>query len=95
MKIYNTGLMSILVLISEAHGQIETDQYITNQCYFDVQIDGEDQGRIVIGLYGDVVPKTVENFRAICTGEKGEGSSGNPLNYANTPFHRIISDFMV
>ncbi|UYV78226.1 hypothetical protein LAZ67_16000569 [Cordylochernes scorpioides] len=45
-------------------------------------------GRVVFELYTDVVPRTAENFRALCTGEKGTGESGAPLHYKNCTFHR-------
>uniref|UniRef100_A0A6M2FB77 Peptidyl-prolyl cis-trans isomerase n=1 Tax=Populus davidiana TaxID=266767 RepID=A0A6M2FB77_9ROSI len=73
----------------------EQDYEITHRVYLDIDIDGQRQGRIVIGLYGNVVSKTAENFRALCTGEKGKGASGKPLHYKGTPFHRIISGFMI
>mmetsp|Transcript_20340 Transcript_20340/g.32751 ORF Transcript_20340/g.32751 Transcript_20340/m.32751 type:complete len:190 (+) Transcript_20340:1-570(+) len=70
-------------------------QTITNKVFFDVEIEGGEKGRIVLGLFGDDVPKTVENFRALCTGEKGTGTSGKPLHYKNSIFHRIIPNFMI
>jgi peptidylprolyl isomerase len=56
----------------------------------DVSIGGKPAGSITLELFADVVPKTAENFRALCTGEKGEG-----LSFAGSPFHRIIPEFMI
>ncbi|CAM4547520.1 peptidyl-prolyl cis-trans isomerase D isoform X1 [Lepidochelys kempii] len=64
--------------------------------FFDVDAGGERVGRIVLELFADVVPKTAENFRALCTGEKGIGpTTGKPLHYKGCPFHRIIKKFMI
>jgi len=62
--------------------------------FFDIQADGAPMGRIVMELHDDVVPKTAENFRALCTGEKGVGKSGKPLHFKGSAFHRIIQQFM-
>lgn len=51
-------------------------------------------GRIAMTLFADVVPKTAENFRALCTGEKGVGKLGKKLHFKGSKFHRIIPEFM-
>mmetsp|Transcript_696 Transcript_696/g.1974 ORF Transcript_696/g.1974 Transcript_696/m.1974 type:complete len:175 (+) Transcript_696:22-546(+) len=62
--------------------------------FFDVSIGGQAAGRIVMELRADVVPQTAENFRALCTGEKGIGKLGKSLHFKSTSFHRIIPNFM-
>ncbi|KAL4557480.1 hypothetical protein LXL04_035660 [Taraxacum kok-saghyz] len=62
--------------------------------FFDILIGKMKAGRIVMELFADVTPKTAENFRALCTGEKGLGISGKPLHYKGSAFHRIIPNFM-
>lgn len=62
--------------------------------FFDVNIGGEEVGRIVFKLFTDVVPKTTENFRCLCTGEKGFSAKGK-LCYKEAVFHRVIPEFMI
>lgn len=62
--------------------------------FFDILIGKMKAGRVVMELFADTTPKTAENFRALCTGEKGIGKAGKPLHYKGSSFHRIIPNFM-
>eukprot|EP00339_Tiarina_fusa_P030012 CAMPEP_0117043850 /NCGR_PEP_ID=MMETSP0472-20121206/30445_1 /TAXON_ID=693140 ORGANISM="Tiarina fusus, Strain LIS" /NCGR_SAMPLE_ID=MMETSP0472 /ASSEMBLY_ACC=CAM_ASM_000603 /LENGTH=473 /DNA_ID=CAMNT_0004755461 /DNA_START=68 /DNA_END=1486 /DNA_ORIENTATION=+ len=63
--------------------------------FFQVKQGEEDLGRVVMQVYKDITPKTAENFRCLCTGEKGTGTSGKPLHFKGSAFHRVIKDFMI
>ncbi|KAK8825410.1 hypothetical protein WA538_003106, partial [Blastocystis sp. DL] len=63
--------------------------------FFDISIGGQPAGRITFELFSDIVPKTAENFRCLCTGEKGKGRQGEDLCYKNSIFHRVIPGFML
>ncbi|KAJ2961225.1 hypothetical protein NQZ79_g3552 [Umbelopsis isabellina] len=68
---------------------------INPRVFFDIDIDGQRVGRIVFELFADEVPLTAENFRSLCTGEKGIGKvSSMPLHYRGSIFHRVIKGFM-
>ena len=60
------------------------------KCFFDITVNNKRLGRIVFELYSDIVPITAENFRCLCTGEKGNG-----LHYKGCGFHRVIPEFML
>jgi len=71
----------------QRHAREGTEEDVTAKVYFDISLGARPAGRIVFGLYGGVVPKTVENFKTLCTNPRGEG-------YKKTVFHRIIPGFM-
>ena len=58
--------------------------------FFDMEVGGRPVGRIELQLFHSVAPRTSENFRALCTGEKGTGASGTPLYFKGSVFHRVI-----
>lgn len=62
---------------------------VTSQIFMDFAHDGKPIGRIIIGLFGDIAPKTVNNFRTICI----DGINGK--SYAGSPIHRIIDKFII
>lgn len=76
--------------------QMMTNNSGKTLCFFDMAIDGLPAGRILFELFPQVAPRTCENFRALCTGEKGIGPvSGKPLHYKGSTIHRVIRDFMI
>ncbi|KAJ4479938.1 cyclophilin-like domain-containing protein [Lentinula aciculospora] len=68
---------------------------VNPRVFMDFSIGGETLGRVIFELYNDSVPKTSENFRALCTGEKGRTMSDVPLYYKSSIIHRSIKDFMI
>jgi len=67
---------------------------VTDKVFFDIEIGGEKIGRIVLGLFGETVPKTVKNFKTIAMGTESD-KSGKQLTYKGSKFHRVIKDFMI
>lgn len=95
MKCSSAACLLLLAVLAHTSYAKDPEPKVTHKVFFDVEIGGKSAGRIVMGLFGDVVPKTAENFRALCTGEKGTGIRGKKLTYEGSIFHRIIPQFML
>merc|ERR1719277_755548 len=88
--------MARLVVLFLSLGLVAAqDPEVTHKVFFDVKVGDAEPKRVTIGLFGNVVPKTVSNFLHLCTGDKGTGSSGKALHYKGSKFHRIIPNFMI
>ncbi|KIK67237.1 hypothetical protein GYMLUDRAFT_156753 [Collybiopsis luxurians FD-317 M1] len=69
---------------------------ITDKVYFDIKHGDKDLGRIVMGLFGGVIPKTAANFKALATGFRKDGTPlEEGMGYKGSKFHRVIKDFMI
>lgn len=109
------GLLSYILDTSFLSGHSDTDTTSTVsigsqskptsfvETYFDISINKKPEGRVVFDLFDRTVPKTVENFRQLCTGEAGTSSGathgpfngGHKLHYEGSKFHRVIPGFML
>merc|ERR1711915_11833 len=86
-KKFKLHLLKVSIQSSQPLNSPPEQKMAKQDVYFDMEIGGRPAGRIVMTLDSDVCPKTCENFRALCTGEKGFG-------YQGSPFHRVIPGFM-
>ncbi|CAI2349628.1 unnamed protein product [Caenorhabditis sp. 36 PRJEB53466] len=76
-------LLAVTLLSASARGP-----RVTDKVYFDVEVGGKPIGRIVIGVFGEIVPKTAKNFVELAQRPEGEG-------YVGSKFHRVIDNFMI
>lgn len=90
--VFSIAVQFFLFKIALAHHHSDNTQHITNSVTVKVSSDGENIGEFKLGLYGKLLPKTVENFLAFCKGTK---INGTYYSYKNNAFHRIIPNFMI
>ena len=86
---------SLTVTSQFADAQSAAEAKVTHKVFFDIEINKEPAGRIVLGLFGDDVPKTAENFRQLCIGVDGKGLFKKKMGYEGSVFHRVIAGFML
>lgn len=88
-------MWTVIFSIAAVDARIYSNLEVTNRVYFDISIKSQDVGRIVFGLFGNELPVTTENFRALATGEKGFTVDDVQLHYQNCSFFRIIPELMI
>ena len=87
-------VLAILSALMAATALADTLAEVTEKVFFDIKINEEEAGRIVFGMFGNTVPKTVKNFSTLAAGSAGKGNSGKDLHFKGSKFHRIIPGFM-
>ena len=87
-------VLAILSALMAVTALADTLAEVTEKVFFDIKINEEEAGRIVFGMFGSTVPKTVKNFSTLATGAAGKGNSGKPLHFKGSKFHRVIPEFM-
>jgi len=89
------AVWTLLLGVSLAYGRILQAE-ITEKVYLDIGIDEEPVGRIVIGLFGHLLPRAALNFKTLCKGDSGRKTAeGLPLHYKGTAFTKVVEDYMV
>ena len=82
-------------IYSETEKKVEYSDPSNPIVFMDIKVGDNEPKRVEFELFKNIVPKTAENFRALCTGEKGTGKSGKSLHFKGNAFHRLIKDFML